>query len=213
MRIFGLILAGGEGRRMGGTDKALLPMAGTSLLANAIARFAPQVEDLALSANGDPARFLGFGLPVLADERPLGPLSGVLAGLIWAEKAGAQALATVPVDGPFLPPDLVPRLCLAADVRQEIGLETPLAQTHSLAAVRPALAASPNGIHPTFALWPTRLRSDLAAFLASGAKPRIRDFAMAHGMATADFAEDLAFANANTPQDLAQLAALAAKGS
>ncbi|TKA96174.1 molybdenum cofactor guanylyltransferase MobA, partial [Cereibacter changlensis] len=66
MRLFGVILAGGEGRRMGGADKALLPLAGRPLLAHVRDRLEPQVEALALSANGDAARFAGFGLPVLA---------------------------------------------------------------------------------------------------------------------------------------------------
>ena len=192
MRILGLILAGGQARRMGGGCKALLPFGPGTLLSNAIARFGPQVEDLALSANGDPARFAAFGLPVLPDAHPSqGPLSGLLAGLTWAASQGATALATAPVDGPFLPPDLVPRLCLAAEPGD-----------------RPALAASPSGLHPTFGLWPVALAQPLAAFLASGAKTRVRDFALAHDMAQALFPQDLAFANANTPEDLARLAAL-----
>lgn len=199
MHILGLILAGGEARRMGGADKALLPFGakGETLLSNAIARFAPQVAALALSANGDPSRFAGTGLPVLPDAPPSqGPLSGLLAGLTWAAAQGATALATVPVDGPFLPPDLVPRLCLAAE--QDAGLGN-----------APALAASPSGLHPTFGLWPVALAPALAAFLASGAKPRIRDFAQAHGLRQAWFPQDLAFANANRPEDLARLSALA----
>jgi molybdopterin-guanine dinucleotide biosynthesis protein A len=203
MRLAGLILAGGEARRMGGADKALVGFDGGTLLSNAIARFAPQVEDLALSANGDPARFAAFGLPVLADAAPSrGPLSGLLAGLTWAAELGASALVSVPVDGPFLPPDLVPRLCLAAAATQGGGG----------AWVGPALAASPSGLHPTFGLWPTALAPALAAFLASGAKPRLRDFAQSHGLRQAWFDQDLAFANANTPEDLARLQALAHRG-
>ena len=191
MRIFGIILAGGLARRMGGADKALMALAGQSLLAHVIARFEPQVEALALSANGDPTRFAHFGLPVLTDDATsFGPLSGILAALRWAAPLGATAVVSVPVDDPFLPPDLVPRLCLAAG------------------PTAPALAASPNGLHPTFALWPVSLAPALADFLASGAKARVRDFAMAHGAQIAAFPDDLAFANANTPADLARFAAL-----
>lgn len=193
MRILGLILAGGEGRRMGGADKALLPFGPGTLLSQAISRFSPQVEALAISANGDPVRLAPYGLPVLPDlAASQGPLSGLLSGLTWATTQGASLLCTVPVDGPFLPPDLVPRLCLAAE-----------------GTTAPALAASPNGLHPTFGLWPVALAAPLAAFLASGAKPRIRDFAQAQGLRTATFPQDLAFANANTPADLARLADLA----
>ncbi len=189
MRIFGTILAGGQALRMGGADKALVPLAGASLLSHVIARFAPQVAALCLSANGDPARFAGLGLPVLPDVTPQGPLSGILAALTWAAPLGASAVVSVPVDGPFLPPDLVPRLCLAAETGG------------------PALAASPNGWHPTFGLWPVSLAGPLAAFLASGTKARIRDFATAQGVAIATFPDDLAFANANTQADLAALGA------
>ncbi|HSG56658.1 MAG TPA: NTP transferase domain-containing protein, partial [Paracoccaceae bacterium] len=67
MKIAGVILAGGMARRMGGGDKALLEVGGKTLLARVIARLAPQVEGMVLNANGDPARFAEFGLPVVAD--------------------------------------------------------------------------------------------------------------------------------------------------
>ena len=189
MNIFGVILAGGQARRMDGADKALVPLAGQSLLSHVIARFDPQVQALAISANGDTARF-GPGHPVLPDDAPQGPLSGILAALRWAAPLGATAVVSVPVDGPFLPPDLVPRLCLAAG---PAGV---------------ALAASGNGWHPTFGLWPVTLEPALAAFLASGVKARVRDFAMTHATGIAGFPDDLAFANANTPDDIARFAAL-----
>lgn len=195
MKIFGVILAGGQARRMGGVDKAMVPLAGQSLVSHVIARLDPQVAGLALSANGDPARFAGLGLPVLPDTAPQGPLSGILSALIWGAAKGATAVVSAPVDGPFLPPDLVPRLCLAAETT---GL---------------ALAASNGATHPTFGLWPVTLAPALAAFLASGAKARVRDFANAHGAALADFPDDLAFANANTPEDIARFATLLERAS
>ena len=90
MRIFGVILAGGAGRRMGGADKATLRLAGRSLAAHAVDRLEPQVERLAISANGDPARLSALGLPVLADAQSQGPLSGVLAALDWAAPSGGD---------------------------------------------------------------------------------------------------------------------------
>lgn len=183
MRIFGTILAGGQGRRMGGADKALLPLAGRPLIAHVIDRLEPQVERLALSANGDPARLARFGLPVLPDQATSqGPLSGLLAALDWAAPLGATHLVTAPTDAPFLPPDLTPRLLLAGDL---------------------ALARSAGNDHPTFGLWPVTLRDALRAFLASGAKTSVRAFADAHHAARADFPDDGAFTNLNTPQDLA----------
>lgn len=172
---------------MGG-DKALVPLDGRPLIAWVAERFEPQVEVLALSANGDGARFDFVNLPVLPDDLSLGPLSGVLAGLRWAAPLGATALVTVPCDDPFLPPDLVPRLCLAAGEN------------------RPALAHSGDNLHPTYALWPIEVLPALAVFLTSGAVPRLRDFAQTQGAAIAPFPPGT-FANANTPGDLAALGA------
>ena len=192
MRIFGVILAGGQGRRMGGADKALLRLSGQTLIHRAVDRLEPQVERLAISANGDPTRFDRFGLTVLGDDASLGPLSGILSALNWAATLGATAVVSAPVDCPFLPPDLAPRLCLAAE-------SSPSGT---------ALAASGGVLHPTFGLWPTALRAQLAQFLTSGAKARIKDFAAAHHAATAQFPDDAAFANMNTPEDLARASTL-----
>jgi molybdopterin-guanine dinucleotide biosynthesis protein A len=185
MRIWGVILAGGTGRRMGGADKALLPFGGSTLIAHAIARFAPQVERLAISANGDPARFAVFDLPVLPDDVAMGPLSGVLAALDWAGRA--DAIVSMAVDTPFVPGDLVPRLL-------EGGM--------------PAMATSGGNDHPTAALWPIALRGPLRDFLASGAKARVRDFLGAHGVVRVTFPDEIAFRNINTPADLAAAEAL-----
>ena len=88
----GVILAGGKSTRMGGSDKALLTLGGQTLLARAAARLGPQVSGMAVSANGDPARYADVGLPVLADSVPgfPGPLAGVLAGLDWAAGKGER---------------------------------------------------------------------------------------------------------------------------
>jgi molybdenum cofactor guanylyltransferase len=171
---------------MGGADKALLDLAGRPLLSLVIDRAEPQVEQLALSANGDPRRFDRFGLPVLPDAAPLGPLAGILAALRWAAPLGATAVVSFAVDTPFFPGDLVPRLCLAAET----------------AASGLAIAASTKD-HPTFGLWPVALIEPLAQFLASGQKPRVLGFAEAQGCARARFAEEAAFHNLNTPADLA----------
>lgn len=192
MLIHGIILAGGAGRRMGGADKALLALGGRPLMAHVIDRFAPQVETLLVSANGDPARLAGFGLPVLADETPMGPLSGILAGLRAAAAQGATALVSVPVDCPFLPGDLVPQLCLAAETVPS----------------RLALARAGGRDQGVFGHWPVALAGPLAAFLASGAKPKVTDFATLQGAAFAEFPDAAAFRNLNTPEDLSAAEAL-----
>jgi molybdenum cofactor guanylyltransferase len=180
MRIWGVILAGGQAKRMGGADKALVPFSDSTLIGHAMARFQPQVEQLAISANGDPARFAALGLPVLPDAASLGPLAGVLAALDWAEDA--DFVASIAVDTPFIPGDLVPRLMLAG---------------------APAMAHSGGRDHPTAALWPVGLREPLRAFLDSGVKARVRDFLDLHHAARAVFAADGAFDNINTADDLA----------
>ncbi|MDP3648194.1 MAG: molybdenum cofactor guanylyltransferase MobA [Tabrizicola sp.] len=189
MRIFGVILAGGQARRMGGADKALVPLAGKPLIAHVVERFAPQVEALAISANGDAARFHRFGLPVIPDADRLGPLSGILGALDWAAAAGATAVVSVPVDAPFLPGDLVPQLVLAGGDGA-------------------AIAGAYGRAHPVFGLWPVEVRSRLAAFLASGAKPKVLDFCAQVAAARADFVDETAFLNVNTPEDLARAEAL-----
>lgn len=194
MRLAGLILAGGGGRRMGGKDKALLPLAGRALLDHVTARFGPQVDRLALSANGDPARFAGFGLPVLADQSAgAGPLAGVLAGLDWA--AEADALVTAAVDTPFLPHDLAARLVAASG-----------------GGAWPVLAETPAGLHPTFALWPLALRDPLRKALTNGQR-KLRDAAFDLGAHRAIFGREEVFFNINTAQDLVRADAILAAGA
>ncbi|MCF6444369.1 molybdenum cofactor guanylyltransferase MobA [Nereida sp. MMG025] len=186
---FGVILAGGQARRMGGGDKGALMLGGQSLLRHVIDRLDPQVDALALNANGDAARFEAYGLPVLPDSIDgfVGPLAGVLAGLDWAASQGAETIVTAAADTPFFPCDLVPRLMEAAE-----GMEYPLA------------LASTDGRHPTFGLWPVTLREDLRAALSGGLR-KIVQWTDQHCAQTASFAvaEFDPFFNINTPEDLA----------
>ncbi|MGX9357001.1 molybdenum cofactor guanylyltransferase MobA [Roseobacteraceae bacterium S113] len=186
----GVILAGGLARRMGGGDKGRLLLQGKSLLAHVTGRLAPQVEAMALNANGDPDRFADFGLPVVPDsiaEYP-GPLAGVLAGLDWAAEQGASHIVTAAADTPFFPTDLVARLERAA-----FKAGTPIA----LAATQEEGRMTR---HPTFGLWPVALRNDLRAALGTGLR-KVVLWTDAHGAASAAF-DDNAFFNINTPEDL-----------
>ncbi|MEJ1990149.1 MAG: molybdenum cofactor guanylyltransferase MobA [Maritimibacter sp.] len=193
----GVILAGGRARRMGGGDKALAELGGRSLLAHVVERLAPQVRGLALSANGDPDRFRSFGLPVLPDTMPgnLGPLAGVLAGMDWAAKAGADHIVTAAADTPFLSRNLVDQLALAASEAHE-----PI-----------ALAATDNGLHPTFGIWPVSLRDDLRLALETGTR-KVVAWAAGQGMARCEFSSlpHDPFFNINTPEDLEQARSLIA---
>ena len=195
----GVILAGGQARRMGGGDKGRLMLGGQSLLARVIARLGPQVDWLALNANGDAGRFTDLSLPVIADSLPEfpGPLAGVLAGLDWAAGQGAQTIVTAAADTPFFPEDLVARLTGAAE---QAGTPIALAATEEDGRlVR----------HPTFGLWPVSLRDDLRAALQGGLR-KVVLWTDAHGAASAQFpaAGFDPFFNVNTPEDLAQAEAM-----
>ena len=185
MQPHGLILMGGRATRMGGGDKGLLPLGRSTILGHVIDRLSPQVDRLALNANGDPARLADLGLPVLPDSLPdhPGPLAGTLAGLDWAAGLGATHIVTAAADTPFLPCDLVPQLLLAGG---DQGF---------------ALAASRSGRQPTFGLWPVALRVALRDALVDGLR-KIVEFTRAHGAGTAAFPDDAAFFNVNTPDDL-----------
>lgn len=194
MRTGGLILAGGASRRMGGPDKAFLTLAGETLLARAVRSLGPQVVSVAISSNADPARFAFPGAIVLADagspglDARQGPLAGLLAGLAWAERSGLTHLATVPVDAPFLPGDVVERLAGAPG-----------------AELRGAYAASADGAHPTAALWPLTALRFVSALYAKGER-RLGYAAKEAGLVRVHFDDPAAvqFLNINTPEDLAR---------
>jgi molybdopterin-guanine dinucleotide biosynthesis protein A len=199
--IAGVILAGGLAQRMGGGDKCLLPLGGRPLLAHVIARLAPQVDRLGISANGDPARLKAFGLPVLADSVAgyPGPLAGVLAGLDWAAEEGAALLVSAAGDTPFFPADLV------------AGLQAAVAEAGTLLAIA-ATPAEGGGTerHPTFGLWPVAMREDLRAAISGGTR-RVVDWTEPRGCARAVFhGPGQPFFNINTPADLARAEAMLA---
>lgn len=189
--IAGVILAGGLSRRMGGGDKALLPLGGRPILAHVIARLAPQVGPLALNANGDPGRFAGFGLPVVPDGLAgfAGPLAGVLSAMDWAAGLGAATVATAAADTPFLPCDLVARLAAG------------------MGGAPAAVAVTEDGAHPTCALWRVDPREELREALDGGIR-RVTDWTARLGAVAVAFPGGEAFFNVNTPADLARAAAL-----
>jgi molybdopterin-guanine dinucleotide biosynthesis protein A len=199
--VAGVILAGGLARRMGGGDKGLRPLGGTTLLDRVIARAAPQVSPLWLNANGDPARFARWGLPVVPDDVPgaPGPLAGILAALdrAAAERPGIDLVASIPCDAPFIPRDLVARLAAA---RRDRGAEI-------------ALAASGGRAHPVAALWPVALRHDLRRALVEEGLRKVEGWAGRHRTVTVEFGCDPVdpFLNGNTPEDLAEAERLLAR--
>jgi molybdenum cofactor guanylyltransferase len=198
VKIVGLLLAGGQSRRMGGGDKALRPLGGIPLLDRVIERLRPQVETLVLNANGDPTRFGRYALPVVADGLPgfAGPLAGVLTGLEWAaaHRPDCPYLASVATDAPFLPRDLVARLAAGCEAAQ----------------ADLACAASGGRSHPVFGLWPVRLRQDLRQALVEEGIRKVDLWTARHKLATVPFSDQPVdpFFNANHPEDFAIAAEL-----
>ena len=189
----GILLAGGLARRMGGGDKVLRTLGGTCLLARAIAALRPQCEGLVLSANGDPARFAGFDLPVVADDVPgfMGPLAGILAGLDWiaAHRPEVPLAICAPADTPFLPGDLAARLI---DARAKDNASIACARSGGLT-------------HHAVALWPVSIRRDLRHALVVEDLRRVEAFSQNYRRALVEWAIDPydPFFNANDPSDLA----------
>lgn len=191
---------------MGGGDKPLVAIGGRPMLARVIDRLSPQVDRLAINANGDPARFAAFDLPVVADTIAgfAGPLAGILAGMRWAEAAVPDAafVASVAADTPFFPHDLVSRL-----VEATAGDDSTIVLAHSSA-----------GAHPVFGLWPMALAGDLETFLASGESGKVLTFTDRHVRVDAQFEDVLLpggeaidpFFNVNTPEDTRRAEAIAA---
>lgn len=209
--ITGVVLAGGQSRRMFATgqatagtagDKGLLDLGGRPMLGHVVARLAPQVGRLVINANGDATRFAAFGLPVVADSVSgfVGPLAGVLAGMRWslAHAPASRYVATVSSDAPFLPADLVARLAAAVSPGEN-GI---------------ALAASGGELHPVIGLWPVALADDLERALGEGVRKVLR-WTDTHDTTKVDFAPETVggrsvdpFFNANTPEELAEARSL-----
>jgi molybdenum cofactor guanylyltransferase len=204
-RTAGLVLAGGQARRMAadgkrivddpseppasrhgpafrpGDDKPLLTVGGRTMLEAVIAALG--LPDIAISANGDPARFASFGLPVLPDGafQDQGPLAGILAGLDWAAALDMTTLLTAPGDMPFLPKGLADRLAPA-----------------------PATASSQGQHHHLVALWPVACAPELRRLLSIPGRRQVAHFAKLIGMRYIEFVVPTGdpFANVNTQDDL-----------
>lgn len=185
--ITGLVLAGGQGSRLGGVDKGLQPYRGQPLARTALERLSPQVGRVMLSANRHLDEYARWGVPVWPDPAGLagyqGPLAGFLSGL---ERAETPYLATVPCDCPRFPGDLVTRL---ADAMHE-GIDLVLART-------------PTGPEPAFCLMRRSLADDLRRYLESGER-KIGRWLAQLGRTEVDFDDPAAFFNINTPDDLAR---------
>ena len=173
MKIAGVVLAGGLSRRMGGEEKSLMSLADRPVIQWVADELSKRVEQIAVNANGDPARFAFLNLPVIADaiEGFVGPLAGVHAGMRWAATfSGYTHILTTAADTPFLPSNLLKRL-----------------QEPATKADTVTMANSVGRVHPVFALWPIHLVDDLEKFLVEEDKRKILEFANRYSLVEVGF--------------------------
>ncbi|HLX02199.1 MAG TPA: molybdenum cofactor guanylyltransferase MobA [Trinickia sp.] len=195
-RITGLILAGGRGTRMGGVDKGLQTLRGEPLARHVAMRIAPQTSALLISANRNldayQALAAPFGASVISDSSSdfPGPLAGILAGL---RAARTELVLCAPCDSPYLPLDLARHLFAALDANRA-----------DIATATTTGADGQSSVHPVFALLRTSLADDLAACLDRGER-KVRAWYARHMTAEVGFAEERAFYNVNSLQELADL--------
>jgi molybdopterin-guanine dinucleotide biosynthesis protein A len=196
----GVILAGGLARRMGGGDKPMRMVGGRPILEHVVGRLSPQCDALILNANGDPARFQTFNLPVVADsvEGYPGPLAGILAALDWCAATRPEVgwVVSAAGDCPFLPRDLVWRFH-AAKMNEDAQL---------------VVARSGDQSHPVIGLWRVNLRHDLRHALVNEEIRKIDRWTARYPLATVEWpmAPVDPFFNANTVDDLMEAERLAA---
>jgi molybdenum cofactor guanylyltransferase len=181
--VTGIVLAGGQGRRMGGVDKGLQPLRGRPMVAWAVERLAPQVDEIVLNANQNAEAYARLGHRVVPDS--VGGFAGPLAGLHAGLLAASHPLAvTVPCDSPFLPLDLVGRL------------------GSSLGANDLAVAKTGDQPHPVFALVRRSVLPHLEAFLAGGGRKIDAWYATLAVVEVSFDDEPEAFRNINTMEEL-----------
>lgn len=187
----GVILAGGQGKRLGGVDKGLVPLQGKPLIEHVIAVLQPQVGSLLISANRNREIYSAYGFPVVADV--IGDYDGPLAGMLSAMRAaGTPFILTAPCDAPRLPADLAQRLSDA------------LAQSNAGAAV----AASGGQMQPVFALLRCTLADELQKFLEAGGRG-VGEWLRRLPAAVSDFPDgEGVFMNINTLEELRNLEAM-----
>ena len=196
-QVVGVILAGGKGKRRGGREKPLQSLQGRALVEHVIERAAPQVDELILSSNSDPALYTQLQLPMIADHfiGHSGPLLGISSAMVWATTQYAQAetlpyLACFAADVPFFPASLVAQLLH--------GMMTSGSQV--------AVAREAGQLQPLFSVWDIESHSKLDRAIAAGVhgpKPLLPELNSITVDVTAESTFD--FANINTLQELQAL--------
>lgn len=197
--LLGVVLAGGRSSRMGGGDKFLLPIAGTTMLELVLSRFKSQLKHIVISTNGDATRLKHFGAPITKDTigEYEGPLAGILACFAWAKQHSPKTthLLSIAADTPFFPENYTKAM---------------LARANAIAPNSIILAKSQSHYHPIFGLWPLSLAQDLEKALKAGTR-KIRAWTEQHNHDALMFDDILInsstldpFFNVNKPADFAQ---------
>ena len=189
--IAGVVLAGGQARRMGGANKCLLNLSGKPVLSHVLKRACPQVGPIILNANGDPSEYSDFCLPVAADVvgGSAGPLAGILTALEWASAnaPNCQYVASFPGDSPFFPTDLVEKLY------EKIQSGSTM-----------AYASSQQRHHPVFGLWPVNTQNELRDAMITDKIRKVDRWTSRHNLGVVNYPVTTIdpFFNLNTPNDL-----------
>jgi molybdenum cofactor guanylyltransferase len=185
-QITGIILAGGQGRRMGNVDKGLQRLRGKSMVEWVLERIEPQVDELLINANRNLDEYERFGYDVVPDAISgyAGPLAGLHCGIT---SAAHDLIATVPCDSPFLPLDLVMRLREALE-----------SQNADISVARTGDQA-----HPVFSICRRSVLPSLTTYLAGGGR-KIDTWYSSLKVAEVRFDDETeAFRNINTTDELA----------
>ena len=186
--ISAVILAGGQGSRMGGADKGLQQFRHAPLALHALLRIQPQVAEVLINANRNIGVYEGFGVPVICDQTPdyAGPLAGMQAGL---NACSLPFLITVPCDVPLFPENLVEKLCQPFEENPELLL---------------TVVKTPSGDQPVFCLIRIEALASLEEFIKQG-KRKIDAWYANIPHAKVYFDDEQAFHNVNTIQELKAL--------
>lgn len=188
--VTGVVLAGGAARRMGGSDKGLVPLAGRPMIEYVLDALRPQVGSLLINANRNPDQYGRYGVPVLADQLSgfQGPLAGMAAAM---QSARTEFIVTAPCDSPFVPADLVRRL----------------GRSLTAGGADVSVAHADGRLQPVFTLLRTALLGSLLEYLDRGER-KIDLWFSGQRTTTADFSDaPEAFLNINTPDDVRRIEA------
>ena len=190
-----VILSGGQSRRMDGNDKAFLSVADQNLLEMVVGRLKRQTLKVAINTNSNNPEYFQHGLPILKDyfEGFWGPLSGILTAISWANDMGYSKVATVAVDTPLFPENLL----------EKLNQKLKLCNSDIVFAMSVSESKQKKVLHPVFGLWKTFLFEDLRKQLEKGVR-KVTWWSERHKVSNVCFSDELIdpFFNINTPQDI-----------